>query len=220
MFKTLALAVSAIALLSFSQPVRAEHIHAENQDAAAPAASTEAAAPAADAAAPAAEAKAPDASAATAPAAADEEAAPAPEAAVAGDIVATAAGNPDFSTLVSALKAAELTTALQAAGPFTVFAPSNTAFAALPAGDLETLMKPENKGKLQDLLKYHVVAGKISAADIKDGETELDTMLDGKKLKVVKTADGVTVNGAKVSALDVPASNGVIHVIDAVAVAK
>lgn len=146
-----------------------------------------------------------------------EEAAPAPEAAVAGDIVATAMSNPDFSTLVAALKAAELVEALQGAGPFTVFAPNNAAFAALPAGALDDLLKPENKEKLQTVLKYHVVAGKVASADIAEGETEVDTMVEGKKLKVSKTADGVTVNGAKVSAVDVPASNGVIHVIDAVA---
>jgi uncharacterized surface protein with fasciclin (FAS1) repeats len=232
MFKTLTLAVSAIALLSFAQPVMAEHIHADNEDAPVATegtahAATEEAAPAAAAAtateetAPAAAAAAEEATpAAATPAEATEEAAPAPDAAVAGDIVATAASNPDFSTLVSAIKAADLTSALQGEGPFTVFAPSNAAFKALPAGELDDLLKPENKGKLQDLLKYHVVAGKISAADIKDGETELDTMLEGKTLKVVKTAEGVTVNGAKVSAVDVPASNGVIHVIDAVATAK
>lgn len=192
MFKHLTLAVSAIALLSISTPAFAdEHGH----DHAAPAAAEEAA-----------------------PAA--EEAAPAPEAAVAGDVVATASSNPDFSTLVAALKAAELVEALQAEGPFTVFAPNNAAFAALPAGALDDLLKPENKEKLQAVLKYHVVAGKIGSADIAEGETEVDTLVEGKKLKISKTADGVTVNGAKVSAVDVPASNGVIHVIDAVAMAE
>lgn len=205
MFKTLTLAVSAIALLSLATPAQAEdHGH----DHAAPAAAE---APAADAhatEAPAAEAAAP---------AATDEAAPAAEEAVAGDIVATASGNPDFSTLVSALKAAELVDALKETGPFTVFAPSNEAFAALPEGTLEGLLKPENKVKLQEILKYHVVAGKIASAEIEDGESEVDTMFEGKKLKIAKTAEGVTVNGAKVSAVDVPASNGVIHVIDAVA---
>lgn len=199
MFKTLTLAVSAIALLSIATPASAEdHGHGHATPAAAEAA------PAADAVAPAA----------------TDEAAPAAEAAVAGDIVATASGNPDFSTLVSALKAAELVDALQGAGPFTVFAPANAAFAALPAGALDDLLKPENKAKLQDVLKYHVVAGKIGSADIKDGETEVDTMVEGKKLKISKTADGVTVNGAKVTAVDVPATNGVIHVIDAVVMAE
>ncbi|HRQ61676.1 MAG TPA: fasciclin domain-containing protein [Alphaproteobacteria bacterium] len=216
MFKTLTLAVSAIALLSIATPASAEdHGH----DHAAPAAAE---APAADAHAAdshddhgAADAHAHDAPAADA--AATDEAAPAADAAVAGDIVATASSNPDFSTLVSALKAADLVEALQGAGPFTVFAPSNEAFAALPEGTLEGLLKPENKVKLQEILKYHVVAGKIASAEIEDGESEVDTMFEGKKLKIAKTAEGVTVNGAKVSAVDVPASNGVIHVIDAVA---
>lgn len=216
MFKTLTLAVSAIALLSFATPASAED---QSHDHAAPAAAAEAA-PAATEAAPAATEAAPMADADADAAATAEEAAPAPEAAVAGDIVVTASGNPDFSTLVSAIKAAELAEALQGAGPFTVFAPSNAAFAALPEGKLEELLKPENKGKLQDVLKYHVVAGKIASADIKDGETEIDTLVEGKKLKVAKTAEGVTVNGAKVTAVDVPASNGVIHVIDTVVIAE
>lgn len=217
MFKALTLAVSAIALLSLATPASAEQIRPEGHDA------HEHAAPATDAApeaAPAADAHAAEEAAPAADAAVAEEAAPAPEAAVAGDIVATASSNPDFSKLVEALTAAELTAALQATGPFTVFAPTNAAFDALPAGKLEELLKPENKGQLQDVLKYHVVSGKIASSDIKDGETEIDTMLDGKKLKVVKTAEGVTVNGAKVSAVDVPASNGVIHVIDAVVTAE
>lgn len=211
MFNKLSLAVSAIALLSIATPALAEQIRDEHTAAPA-AAEAPATAPAADAAATA-EKK-------DAPAAATGEEAPAPEAAVSGDIVATASGNPDFSTLVSAIKAAELETALQGAGPFTVFAPNNAAFAALPAGMLDGLLKPEHKGELQDLLKYHIVAGKIASADIKEGETELDTMLTGKKLKVVKTAEGITVNGIKVSAVDVPASNGVIYVLDKVASPK
>lgn len=211
MFKALTLAVSAIALLSLSTPAFAEQIRPEGHDGHTHAATEEHAVTAAEEAAPAATEE---------HAAPAEEAAPAPEAAVSGDIVATASSNPEFSKLVEAIAAADLTAALQGAGPFTVFAPTNAAFDALPEGKLDDLLKPEHKGELQDVLKYHVVSGKIDSADIAEGETELDTMLDGKKLKVVKTAEGVTVNGAKVSAVDVPASNGVIHVIDAVVMAE
>ena len=143
------------------------------------------------------------------------EAAPAEEVALV-DVVDTAIANPDFSTLVSALQAAELVDALKAEGPFTVFAPTNEAFAALPEGTLEDLLKPENKDKLAAILKNHVVSGKIAAADIAEGKTEVEA-LEGK-LEVEKTADGVTVNGAKVVAADVATTNGVIHVIDTVIV--
>lgn len=131
------------------------------------------------------------------------------------DIVDTAVGNEQFSTLVAALKAAGLVDALKAEGPFTVFAPTNAAFAALPEGTLESLLKEENKEKLQAILTYHVVAGKIKAADIADGTTDVPT-LQGSTLAVQKTADGVTVNGANVTSADIWTSNGVIHVIDAV----
>ncbi|MCD8562975.1 MAG: fasciclin domain-containing protein [Alphaproteobacteria bacterium] len=227
MFKKLSLAVSAIALLSISYPALAEHIHSEGHDETAAPATEEAPATASEAAseatpaatddvAPATEEAAPATTDETPAATASSEEAPAADAAVSGDIVATASSNPDFSTLVSAINAADLTTALQGEGPFTVFAPNNAAFSLLPPGMLEALLKPENKGELQDLLKYHIVAGKITSSDIKDGETELDTMLTGKKLRIVKTAEGITVNGAKVSAMDVPATNGVIYVIDKV----
>ena len=108
------------------------------------------------------------------------------------DIVDTAAGNEDFSTLVAAVQAAELVNALKGDGPFTVFAPTNAAFEALPEGAVEDLLKPENKEKLQGILKYHVVAGKIKAEDIVNGVTEVET-LQGDKIKVTKTAAGVIV---------------------------
>jgi uncharacterized surface protein with fasciclin (FAS1) repeats len=130
-----------------------------------------------------------------------------------GDIVAVAAGNPDFSTLVAAVKAAGLVETLQGDGPFTVFAPTNAAFAALPEGTVETLLKPENKEKLVAILTYHVVAGKVMAADVKPGDVK--TVQGGSA--TIKVADGkVMIDGATVTATDVKASNGVIHVIDAV----
>lgn len=131
------------------------------------------------------------------------------------DIVDTAMANEDFSTLVAAVKAAELVDALKADGPFTVFAPTNAAFEALPEGTVDTLLLPENKAKLQSVLTYHVVPGNIMAADIADGETEVTT-LEGTTLTVTKTADGVMVDGANVTSTDIKTSNGVIHVIDAV----
>ncbi len=127
------------------------------------------------------------------------------------DIVQTAAGNPDFSTLVSAVKAADLATTLSGAGPFTVFAPTNEAFSALPSGAVEDLLKPANKSKLASVLKYHVVPGKLMAADLKDGQT-LKTVA-GEELTVKMMGDKVMVGGAEVSQADVAASNGVIHVI-------
>lgn len=131
------------------------------------------------------------------------------------DIVDTAAANEDFSTLVAAVKAAELVEALKGDGPFTVFAPTNAAFEALPEGTVENLLKPENKEQLQAVLTYHVVPGKIKAADITEGTTEVET-LQGTTLNITKTADGVTVDNANVTSTDIKTSNGVIHVIDAV----
>lgn len=130
-------------------------------------------------------------------------------------VVGAAMADEQFSTLVTAVKAADLVDALSSEGPFTVFAPTNDAFAALPEGTLDDLLLPENKDKLAGILKYHVVPAKVMAGDIADGETMVDT-LNGTQLKVVKTADGVTVNGAKVITADVAASNGVIHVLDSV----
>ncbi len=130
-----------------------------------------------------------------------------------GDIVEVASQNPDLSTLVTAVKAADLVEALQADGPLTVFAPTNEAFAKIPQAKLDELLKPENKEKLVAILTYHVVSGKVMAADVK---TDKVKTLNGKTLDV-KVADGVvSVDKAKVLSTDIPASNGVIHLIDTV----
>lgn len=133
------------------------------------------------------------------------------------DVVAVASGDEQFSTLVSAIEAAGLVETLQGEGPFTVFAPTNEAFDALPEGTLDDLLKPENKDQLTDILTYHVVPGKIMSADLQDGQ-EVETV-QGEKL-TIKLGDSVTVDGvgssATVTAPDIEASNGVIHVIDAV----
>ena len=135
------------------------------------------------------------------------------------NIVGAAMANDDFSTLVAAVKAAGLVDALSGEGPFTVFAPTNAAFAALPEGTVENLLKPENKDQLAAILKYHVVSGKVMSGDIATGETMVET-LQGNTLKVVNGEDGVTVDGAKVTTVDLKTSNGVIHVIDAVVLPK
>ena len=135
-------------------------------------------------------------------------------AAEAGTIVEVAQGNADFSTLVAAVTAAGLGEALSGEGPFTVFAPTNAAFAALPEGLLEKLLLPENKDALTKILTYHVVSGKIMAADVAAGDV---TTLEGSAFAIT-TEGGVKVNAANVTATDVAASNGVIHVIDAVIV--
>lgn len=145
---------------------------------------------------------------------ATEEAPAMDEAAVTGTIVDVASAGPDFSTLVAALTAADLVGTLNGEGPFTVFAPTNDAFAALPAGVLDALLLPENKETLAKILTYHVVPGTVMAADIADGDV---ATVEGQSV-TLSTADGVTVNGAKVVTADVLASNGVIHVIDAVLV--
>ena len=130
------------------------------------------------------------------------------------DIVDTAVGAGSFKTLVDAVQAAGLVETLKGAGPFTVFAPTDEAFAKLPAGTVETLLKPENKDKLVAVLTYHVVAGKVMAADVVK-LTEAPTV-QGSKAKV-KVADGVVmIDNAKVVKTDIETSNGVIHVIDAV----
>ncbi len=136
------------------------------------------------------------------------------EAAAAGDIVAVASSTEGFSTLVAALSAAGLVETLQGAGPFTVFAPSDAAFAALPAGLLEKLLLPENVAVLTSILTYHVVSGMVMSADIMAGDVPT---VEGSTV-ALDTAYGVTVNGATVTTADVAASNGVIHVIDAVMV--
>lgn len=129
-----------------------------------------------------------------------------------GTIVEVAAGNEDFSTLVAAVQAAGLAETLSAEGPYTVFAPTNEAFAALPPGVLDALLLPENKDVLTKILTYHVVADAVTSDEITDGAVPT---VEGQTV-TVSTANGVTVNGATVVTADVPASNGVIHVIDAV----
>jgi uncharacterized surface protein with fasciclin (FAS1) repeats len=129
-----------------------------------------------------------------------------------GTIVEVAAANEDFSTLVAAVEAAGLVETLSGEGPFTVFAPTNEAFAALPEGVLDALLLPENKDTLTKILTYHVVAGEVPSDQITDGDV---ATVEGQGV-TVSTAEGVTVNGATVIAADVDASNGVIHVIDAV----
>lgn len=128
------------------------------------------------------------------------------------DIVAIASANEDFSTLVAAVAAAGLVETLQGEGPFTVFAPTNEAFAALPAGLVDKLLLPENKEVLVKILTYHVVSGAVMAADVAAGEVP---SVEGQNITVT-TEGGVMVNNANVVATDIVASNGVIHVIDAV----
>jgi uncharacterized surface protein with fasciclin (FAS1) repeats len=135
-----------------------------------------------------------------------------PAEATTGTIVDVASASDDFSTLVAALSAAGLVETLQGPGPFTVFAPTNEAFAALPAGVLDKLLLPENKDALTKILTYHVLSGQVMAADVTDGDA---ATVEGQTV-ALSTADGVTVNGAKVITADVVTSNGVIHAIDAV----
>jgi uncharacterized surface protein with fasciclin (FAS1) repeats len=129
-----------------------------------------------------------------------------------GDIVQVASTTDGFSTLAAAVTAAGLAETLQGNGPFTVFAPTDDAFAALPTGLLDKLLLPENKDILAKILTYHVVAGAVMAADVTDGDV---STVEGQTI-ALSTADGVTVNGAKVIQADVKTSNGVIHAIDAV----
>ena len=136
----------------------------------------------------------------------------------AADIVDTAVSAGKFNTLVTAVKAAGLVDTLKGKGPFTVFAPTDEAFAKLPAGTVEDLLKPENKEKLVAVLTYHVVPGKIMAKDIAGKKAMVDTV-QGGKLSVDATK-GVKVDQAEVISTDIEASNGVIHVIDAVVLPK
>ena len=132
----------------------------------------------------------------------------------ANDIVAVASSTEGFSTLVAALSAAGLVETLQGEGPFTVFAPNDDAFAALPAGLLEKLLLPENIAVLTAILTYHVVPGMVMSTDVTAGDV---ATVEGSTIAIT-TDMGVMVNGANVVAVDVAASNGVIHVIDAVIV--
>ena len=129
------------------------------------------------------------------------------------DIVDTAVGAGSFTTLVAAVQAAGLVDTLKGEGPFTVFAPTDEAFAALPEGTVATLLLPENKDQLISILTNHVVSGKVMSTDLSNGMMALT--LQGSNVTIM-TNNGVSVNGANVVTADIEASNGVIHVIDAV----
>jgi transforming growth factor-beta-induced protein len=131
-----------------------------------------------------------------------------------GDIVETAIKAGKFKTLAAALGAGELVEALKGKGPFTVFAPTDDAFAKLPKGTVETLLKPENKHKLVDILKYHVVAGKVTSADVLKMKTA--KTLQGDTVAISKKGEDAMINNAKLVKTDIEADNGVIHVIDTV----
>lgn len=131
----------------------------------------------------------------------------------AGTIVDIAASNASFDTLVAAVKAADLVEVLSGQGPFTVFAPTDEAFAALPKGTLEALLKPENKEKLKRILTYHVVPGAVLSTAIKPGQVNT---VEGKPVTLTTKGNKVKVNNATVTTADIQASNGVIHVIDRV----
>ena len=130
------------------------------------------------------------------------------------DIVDLAVGNDNLKTLVAAVKAGDLVDVLKSDGPFTVFAPTDAAFTALPDGTLESLLKPENKDQLVAILKYHVVAGKIMSTDLSNGQRA--ATVQGEKIKDSIGSAGVKIDDAKVVAADVKAKNGVVHVIDQV----
>ena len=134
------------------------------------------------------------------------------------DIVDTAVANGSFKTLAKALTAADLVSTLKGAGPFTVFAPTDEAFAKLPAGTLENLLKPENKKTLQRVLTYHVVSGKVMASDAV--KLTSAKAVSGDTMAIHVQGSVVTVDKAHVTATDVQASNGVIHVIDSVMLPK
>jgi uncharacterized surface protein with fasciclin (FAS1) repeats len=134
------------------------------------------------------------------------------------DIVQTAVDAGSFNTLVSAVKAAGLVETLQGPGPFTVFAPTDEAFAKLPAGTVENLLKPENKSKLVAILSYHVVPGKVMSMDIA-GKKTMAKSVEGSEIDVDAT-NGVKVDNATVVKADIETSNGVIHVIDTVIMPK
>ncbi len=137
----------------------------------------------------------------------------------AGDIVETAVAAGSFNTLAKALAAAGLVDALKGEGPFTVFAPTDAAFAKLPAGTVASLLKPENKEKLKSILLYHVVAGKVTAADVMTLNGHSVKTLEGSTI-MVTTRHGVRVDNANVTQPDIFVSNGVIHVIDTVLMPK
>ncbi len=152
------------------------------------------------------------------PATPDSASADSPPAEPSSDILQTAAAAGSFSTLVAAIKAAGLEETLSGPGPFTVFAPTDDAFAKLPAGTVENLLKPENKAKLIAVLTYHVVPGKLLAKDVVTS-TKLKSV-QGQELSVVVDGSQVSIDGAKVVKTDIAASNGVIHVLDSVVLPK
>lgn len=137
----------------------------------------------------------------------------------AADIVDTAVSAGNFSTLVAALKAADLVTTLKGKGPFTVFAPTDDAFKKLPAGELDSLLKPENKAKLTKILTYHVIAKKVMSADLA-GKTLEEKTVEGSKLKIDAKGMSVKIDNATVDTADITTDNGVIHVIDTVLMPK
>lgn len=132
-----------------------------------------------------------------------------------GELAQTAASQGSFTTLTKAVQAAGLTEQLAGKGPYTVFAPTDAAFAALPKGTLDTLLKPENKSKLVKLLGYHVVPGQVTSSQLTSGKVKT---VEGTPVtvKVDSATNTVTVNGAKVVQADIPASNGIVHVVDKV----
>jgi uncharacterized surface protein with fasciclin (FAS1) repeats len=136
----------------------------------------------------------------------------------AANIVETAASTGKFNTLLAAAKAAGLVKALSSGGPITVFAPTDAAFAKLPAGTVETLLKPENKAKLAAILKYHVVPGRILAKDVPTTATHVKTLKRGgdTTIRAIRSGKRVHIDKASVIAADIKASNGVIHVINKV----
>lgn len=134
------------------------------------------------------------------------------------DIVDTAVSAESFNTLVAALKAADLVDVLRGEGPFTVFAPTDDAFAKLPAGTLESLLKPENKAKLQAILTYHVIPGRYMAADVVKMSSA--KTVNGQSFTVSMSGGNAMVDNAIIIKTDIPASNGVIHVIDSVILPK
>ena len=137
---------------------------------------------------------------------------------VSNTVVDIAVGSADHSTLVAAVTAAGLVETLSGTGPFTIFAPTNAAFDALPAGTVEDLLKPENKEKLTAVLTYHVVAGNVMSSQLADGQKV--ATLNGQELTLAIKDGVVTINGAKVIAADLAGSNGVIHVVDGVILPK
>jgi transforming growth factor-beta-induced protein len=136
------------------------------------------------------------------------------------DIVDTAVAAGSFKTLAAALGAADLVATLKGKGPFTVFAPTDEAFAKLPKGTVEDLLKPENKAKLAAILTYHVIAGEVMAAKVVTMNGKSAATVNGASVKIGVKGAAVTVDGAKVVTTDIKASNGVIHIIDTVLIPK